>query len=97
MAERVKGESAAKMIIDHLKQPAGNYSLEVLCDEIVQVKHLAKSSGGNDSSSKGQKEVNLTNGKNGSEKGGSDKKFEGSKTDKACNHCGKKGHLERSC
>ena len=95
----MKGENAAKMIIDHLKQPAASHSLEVLCDEIAQVQRLAKSSGSNNSSSKGQEEVNLTStdGKGGGKKGGSDKKSEGGKTDKTCNHCGKKGHLEKSC
>ena len=88
MAEQVKGESA----INHLKLSPADHSLEVLCDEIAQVQCLLKASGGNDPSLKGQKEVNLTStdGKNGGKKGGSDKKAKGDKTDKTCNHCGRR-------
>ena len=99
LAERIKDNSYAKMIIDHLKQPKINHSLEELCTEIAEVQWLSKAFSANSSNSKGQKEVSLTNAesKNGGKKNGSEKKSEGGKTEKTCNHCGKEGHLEKHC
>ena len=76
MSVRIKNISIAKIFIDHLNKLKMNQSLETLCNEIAAVQKLLKVFGSNTSSSKGQKEVNLTsaNGKKSGKKGDVDKK-----------------------
>ena len=79
--------------------------METLCKDVAAVQQLAKVFGSNTSNAEDQKEVNLTSadgkksGKRGdlNKKQSKDKDSRGSKMDKSCNHCGKKGHLEKSC